>query len=68
LKNIIKKEINWKKTKINLTVLVVSSLGALGPKTFGKIRRLAGDVNKQKVSRMLKRMGMAALKGARICW
>jgi hypothetical protein len=37
LKDIIKKEINGKKTKIQLTVLVVSSLGALGPKTFGKI-------------------------------
>jgi DNA-binding HxlR family transcriptional regulator len=67
LKNIIRKEINGKKTKINLTVLVVSSLGALGPKTFWKIRRLTGGLNKQKVSITLKRMVMAALKGTRMC-
>jgi hypothetical protein len=47
---------------------VVSSLGALGPKTFGKIRRLSGGANKQKVSITLKRMVIAALKGTRMCW
>jgi hypothetical protein len=68
LKDIIKKEINGKKTKIQLTVLVISSLGAIGSKMFGKIRRLSGGANKQKVSLTLKRMVMAALKGTRVCW
>jgi hypothetical protein len=68
LKDIIRKEINGKKVKIQLTVLIISSLGAIGPKMFGKIRRLAGGTNKQKVSLTLKRMVMAALKGTRMCW
>jgi hypothetical protein len=68
LKDIIKREINGKKTKIQLTVLVISSLGAVRPKMFGKIRRLSGGANKQKVSLILKRMVMAALKGTRVCW
>jgi hypothetical protein len=54
LKDIIKKEINGKKTKIQLTVLVVSSLGALGPKTFGKIRRLSGELISKKSQSHLK--------------
>jgi hypothetical protein len=68
LKDIIRKEINGKKVKIQLTVLIISSLGAIGPKMFGKIRRLAGGANKQKVSLILKRMVMAGLKGTRMCW
>jgi hypothetical protein len=68
LKDVMKREINGKKTKVHLTVLVVSSLSALGPKMFGKIRRLSGGANKQKVSITLKRMVMAALKGTRMCW
>jgi hypothetical protein len=56
----------WKHLKINTTIIIVSSIGALGQRTFGKLKKLVPGSSKKKNSLTCKRMVIAAIKGSRM--
>jgi purine-nucleoside phosphorylase len=68
LKNDIRHDVRelGKHFKINTTIIIVSSIGALSQRTFGKLKKLAPGSRKQKISLTCKRMVITAIKGSRM--
>jgi hypothetical protein len=56
----------WKHLKINTMIFIVSSIGALRQRTFGKLKRLVPGLSNQKNSLTCKRMVIAVIKGFRM--